>query len=552
MEKRARRMRFLLVGSTLVMGACGLIYEYVLSVLGNHLIGSSYEEIFIVIGIMMFAMGVGAGFQRYVKRELFEKFLLLEILLGLIGGFSAILIYTAYIHTESYRVILYGFSLVIGILIGTEIPLIIRINEKYALDLRANLSEILSMDYVGALGGAVLFTYVLLANFSLARIGFLLGLVNVGVACAGFLLFAGLVRHRILLGGIALAAAGGLLLGFIRAEDWTRYGEQRYFRDPIVETLTTKYQHLVLTKRKDRVNLYINGHLQFSSRDEKIYHEMLIHPAMILASPRKRILILGGGDGLALREVLKYPEVEHVTLVDIDREMVRLAVEQEDLVRLNQGAFHDSRVHVLESGAVGPGERIEVLQEDLRPSKMFEGRLHAVAEVHVMIMDAERFVRETEGLFDAVFIDLPDPGELELAKLYSVEFYAALRERLAPRAIVSVQSTSPYYARRVFLCVGETLRAAGFGILRLHDNVPSFGEWGWTLAWKSKAPAPSVAERLKSAVEFDAPTEYLTPGLLRAGLAFPEEWLEPGEDVEVNTLMKPVIIDYYREAWKGV
>ncbi len=552
MPVHARRMRFLLVGSAFVMGACGLIYEYVLSVLGNHLIGSSYEEIFIVIGIMMFAMGIGAGFQRYIHSALFERFLLIEIVLGLIGGFSGIVIYLAFIHTESHRVILYAFSLAVGILIGMEIPLIIRINQKYAHDLSANLSEILSMDYVGALAGALLFTYVLLSSFTLARIGFILGLVNVGVAAVGTLCFLKQVEHRALVGGFALLAAGALLLGLIQAEDWTRYSEQRYYRDPIVESLTTRYQHLVLTRRDDRLNLYINGHLQFSSRDEKIYHELLIHPAMHLAPSRKRVLILGGGDGLALREVLEYPEVEAVTLVDLDREVVRLASEQPDLVRLNQGAFLDRRVRVIDPSAVTPGERVEVGMRSQRPSEMFSGELHPLAEVRVMIMDADRFVRETEGLFDVVFIDLPDPGELELAKLYSVDFYSALRERVAPMGLLSVQSTSPFYAGKVFHCIGMTLAAAGFGVLPLHENVPSFGEWGWYLAWKSNAPIEAMRDRLNSLVEFDVETEYLTPEVLGAALEFPKGWLDPEGEVQMNTLLNPVIIEYYREAWKGV
>ncbi|MHC4943103.1 MAG: spermine/spermidine synthase domain-containing protein, partial [Planctomycetota bacterium] len=301
MEVPARRMRFLLILSTLVLGACGLAYEYTLSVLGNHLLGSSYEEIFIVIGLMMFAMGLGAGFQRYVRTDLFEKFILLEAVLGLVGGFSAMVIYLAFIHTESHRVILYAFALVIGLLIGLEIPLIIRINQAYNLKLRNNLSEILSMDYVGALLGALAFTYVLLTRFTLNRISFLLGLINVGVALAGLVLFHKLVPRRAWVGGLCMAGAAGLVLGFLRAEDWARHTEQQYYRDPIVASLTTPYQHIVLTQRKNRLQMYINGHLQFSSRDEHIYHEMLVHPAMLMSRRQKRVLILGGGDGLAVR-----------------------------------------------------------------------------------------------------------------------------------------------------------------------------------------------------------------------------------------------------------
>jgi len=544
-------MRILLVFSTFVLGACGLVYEYVLSVLGNHLIGSSHEEIFIVIGIVMFAMGVGSMLQHRIRGNLFGKFLMIEIILGLVGGFSATVIYTAFIHTESHRVVLYGFSLMIGILIGMEIPIIIRINNEYALSLRANLSEILSMDYIGALAGALLFTYVLLVNFTLARIGFLLGLINTSLALLGLVLFAGLVRRKAALGLAGLAVAAALCLGFIKAEDWTRYGEQKYYRDPVVISRTTPYQHLVLTKRKDRINLYINGHIQFSSTDEHIYHEMLIHPAMSLAARRSRVLILGGGDGLALREVLAYPDVESVTLVDIDREVVRLAAEDEHLVRLNRGAFLDARVTVETSAAVRKGEKIEVLQESQRQSEMFTGRLHPLAEVHVLIMDADRFVREREGSFDVVFIDLPDPDQLEVAKLYSVDFYAALRERLLPGGIVVTQATSPFHAKHAYLCIGRTLAAAGFGIIPYHENVPSFGEWGWYLAWKDARKPEEVRQGLCQVRKLGVPTRFLTPALLRASLDFGKGWLETEREIEENTLMNPVIVSYFRDAWKG-
>lgn len=551
MLRNKRRMRFLLIVSTFVLGACGLIYEYVLSVLGNHLIGSSHEEIFIVIGIVMFAMGIGSILQQRIRGDLFGKFLLIEIVLGLVGGFSAILIYTAFIHTESHRVVLYAFSLAIGILIGMEIPIIIRINNEYALSLRANLSEILSMDYIGALVGALVFTYVLLVNFSLARIGFLLGLINMSLALTGLLLFAGLVKRRAATGILALAGAALLCLGFMKAEDWTRYGEQKYYRDPVVVSTTTPYQHLVLTRRNDRVNLYINGHIQFSSADEFIYHEMLVHPAMHLAARRDNVLILGGGDGLALREVLNYPGVKAVTLVDIDREVVRLGAENRHLVKLNRGAFHDARVTVKTSSAVTRGKKINVAQESQRQSELFTGRLHHLAEVNVLIMDADRFVREQSGIFDLIFIDMPDPDQLEVAKLYSVDFYAALRDRLAPGGIVVTQATSPFHARRAFLCIGKTLAAAGYGHFPYHENVPSFGEWGWHLAWKDDREAEEMQERLRAVQEIDVPTRFLTPALIRASLDFGKGWLAVSGEIKENTLMNPVIVSYFREAWKG-
>jgi len=433
-----------------------------------------------------------------------------------------------------------------------EIPLIIRINEKHSLELKNNLSEILSMDYVGSLGGALVFTYFLLTRFSLAKITFILGMVNVAVALIGFLLFIRLIPRKKLMGSFCLLAVAALVMGFFKAEDWTRYSEQRYYRDPIVLSKTTRYQHLVLTKRDQRLQLFINGHLQFSSNDERIYHEMLIHPAMSIVRERSRVLILGGGDGLALREILKYPTVESVTLVDIDPEMVRLAGEYPDLVRLNDGALLDNRITVINSKAFIPGDLVEFTQTSDRPSQMFSRKLHKVADVKVFTVDAERYVRETEGLFDAVFIDLPDPDMLELAKLYSVDFYAALRERLKPHGVIAVQSTSPYYAKETFLCIGKSLAGAGFSCLPYHDNVPSFGEWGWFIAWKSKVSQESVKKALNSIQAFEVKTGYLTPEIFKASLFFGKGWLTSDSEIMENTLMNPVIVEYYRDAWKGV
>ena len=239
--------------------------------------------------------------------------------------------------------------LLIGTFIGMEIPLLIRINRRYAQNLRGNLSQILSMDYIGSLTGALVFTYVLLTRVSLARIGFFLGATNIAVALLGLYAFRGLIERPARLLGVALVALGSIVTGLIWADDWTQAFEQRYFADPIVYRETTKYQHIVMTRSGQRVNLYLNGHLQFSSDDEHIYHELLVHPPMLLAKRKARVLVLGGGDGLAVREVLKHPQVREVTLVDIDAAMIRLAKTHPELVRLNNGALKDARVHLAHS-----------------------------------------------------------------------------------------------------------------------------------------------------------------------------------------------------------
>ena len=535
-----------------VMGACGLMYEYVLSVLGNHLMGTSHEQIFIIIGLMLFAMGIGALLQRSIRRHLLDTFLLLEIALGLLGGFSAVAIYGAFAYWESFEIILYSSALLIGICIGMEIPLLIRINRAYSVSLRANLAEILSVDYIGSLAGAFLFTYVFLAKLSLARIGFLLGSINVLIAAVSLYYFRDLLRRPIVATGLVTLAVPALALGFLMAEDWTLKAEQHYYRDPIVFRKTTRYQHIVLTKREPRLNLYLNGNLQFSSMDEQISHDYLVHVPMSVATARARVLILGGGDGLALREVLKYRDVREVVLVDIDPEVIRVSATQPDLVRINGGAFRDARVVETPAGGVTTGELSTLRIQSERRTKFFSRESHPVGRAHLYFLDADRFVRRTVGLFDVVVIDLPDPSILELAKLYSLDFYRSLARVLQPHAVISIQSTSPFFAREAFACIGRTLEAAGYGRLPYHGTVPTFaGDWGWHLAWRSALSVDGMRARLGAVRAYPVETGYITPEVQKAAFTFGKGALVPAEPVRINTKMRPVLVDYYRKSWRG-
>lgn len=545
-----RFARVVLATSMLIMGGCGIIYEYTLGVLGNYLIGSSHEQIFVIIGIMMFAMGLGAGLQRHIVKDLLDKFLFLELLLGFLGGISAIAIYAAFAWTASHHVVLYTFALVIGVLIGLEIPILIRINTEYAKTLRVNLSEILCMDYVGALLGALIFTYVLLTRLSMGRISLGLGLANVLVAVAGLLYFWRIVKKR-----WALAALCGLTLvilmwGYQRADQWMILFEQRSYVDPIVFSETSKYQHLVLTKRDHVLKLYINGHLQFSSQDESIYHDMLVHVPMTLADRRERVLILGGGDGLALRDILSYPGVRQVTLVDIDPAVVRLATEHPDMIRMNRAAFHDARVRVLDPEGVEAGEKITIKTRTKLAGKMIDYSEYPVAEVSVYNIDADLFVRQVTDTFDVAILDFPDPSMVELAKLYSTDFYRALSQRLTPGALLSVQSTSPYHAKRAFLCIGKTLEAAGYRTLPYRQNVPSFGEWGWHLSWRDSVRREEMLARIEALDRLPVRTSYMTKETMKGAFAFGVGWLDSEQEVLPNTKLQPVLLHYYQRDWR--
>lgn len=547
-DARFRHARPILAASMLLMGACGLIYEYTLGLLGNYLIGSSHDQIFVVIGLMMFAMGVGSALQRRIDRDLVDAFLLIECVLGIVGGLAAIIIYAAFTVSASYQVALYGFALVIGVLIGLEIPLLIRINQDYARSLRANLSEILCMDYLGALIGALAFTYVLVARLSIPRIGIALGLINVLLAVGGLAYFRPLLRRPAALATLCATSLALLGVGMVRVDSWAGLLEQRCYADPIVHRESSPYQHLVLTERGDNTSLYINGRLQFSSRDEAIYHDLLVHPPMALAGRREHVLILGGGDGLALREVLRYPDVREVTLVDIDPAIIRLARSHPDLVRLNGGSLREGRVRILDAEGIDRGTPVTVSAPSKLSELLLDDRSYPIAEVSVVLIDADRFLRGIEGTFDVALLDFPDPSTVEVAKLYSVGFYRALASRLSPGAVVSVQSSSPYHNARAFRCIGRTLEGAGFRVMPYHQNVPSFGEWGWHLAW---AGPETVDERRHQVDRLEAmpiETRYLTPDVLRGAFAFGKGWPPDPDPVRANTRLRPELIRYYRRS----
>ncbi len=544
-----RHARKILAGSMLVMGACGISYEYTIGALGNNLIGSSHEQIFVIIGLMMFAMGIGAVVQKQITKNLIDKFLFIEMLLGIFGGISALVIYVAYAHMASYMLVVWGYALLIGFFIGLEIPLLIRVNKEYSESLKTNLSDILCMDYVGSLIGALLFTYVMLANLSLDRIAIVLGAVNIGVAIIGMFYFRRLLVRQ---GALHLLAVGALtLLGvcFNQSPSWVASLEQRTFEDPIIHSQTTKYQQLVMTKKNDRVRLYINGHLQFSSKDEEIYHELLVHVPFSVARSRKDVLILGGGDGLALREILKYPEVRSVALVDIDPAITQLASRNKELVELNEGSLLDARVSILTPKGISSSGEQDIIRPTKLKQELFGNKLYKQATVQILNVDADIFIKQIKNKYDVIIIDFPDPSSVGTAKLYSLEFYRALRSRLKPGGVVAVQSTSPFHAKEIFLCIGETLKAAKYRVLPYHQNVPSFGEWGWHLAWVGSDSEQLMKERINNLQSLSVPTKYITTDIIRSSIAFGKGWLDH-TNIEVNTKLRPSILRYYRVAWE--
>ncbi|MCK5916711.1 MAG: spermidine synthase, partial [Deltaproteobacteria bacterium] len=374
---------FILYLTTFIMGGCGLAYEYTLSRVAADLLGNSARQWALVIGAMMFCMGIGADLQKRLDDKLLiDKFIAAEILLGILGGLGPLaLLFTYGLAPEYYIIVQYTFICSIGLLLGFELPLIARLNSAYTQQLKVNLGKVLKMDYIGALAGALLWVFLLPRFFTLIESAFVLGLLNLSAAAILLIYFRSQVTLKLRLWIFFLAALLFLGGAFYNARTWTACAEQYLYRDRIIFSRTTRYQHIVLTQsRSNEISCYINGSLQFNSADEYIYHENLVHPAFTLVANPQRVLILGGGDGLAAREILKYKSLREIVLCDLDPEMTGLAQTNPILTELNHHSLRSSKISLLQNNSLVPKpEKEKILVNSQK--KRFGSRPELVAEV---------------------------------------------------------------------------------------------------------------------------------------------------------------------------
>jgi spermidine synthase len=415
-------------------------------------------------------------------------------------------VFASYVAFEDGFIVVLGLVCVgIGTLVGLEIPILLRIVESGS-SVRLAVSRVLAVDYIGALLGSILFPLVLLPHLGLVRTAAMLGLLNLAVAFVAI----HLLRHR-LHGVRRLQIAGvaiGLVLGgvFATAAQTTSWAEDGLYQDPVVLSRTTPYQRVVVTRWRDDVRLFVNGHLQFSSVDEHRYHEALVHPALSAVPDAKRVLILGGGDGLAVRRVLAHPDVEHVDLVDLDDELIALFRTHPTLTELNVDALDDPRVTV-----------------------------HAD--------DAIRFVDESHSRWDVILMDLPDPNDEALSRLYAQSTYRMVLSHLEPDGILVTQATSPFFAPDAFWCIVSTLESVAGPAQRVrpyHVNVPSFGEWGFVMV------APDTVDRIDLRPGLE--TRFLDDETVASMFHFPRDLGR--RDLDPNRLTTAVLAKYYRDGWK--
>ena len=496
-----KREALTLLGSIFVVAAGGLVYELLIATVSSYLLGSSVTQFSLAIGVFIGSMGLGSHLSQRVEKRLLEVFIGVEIALGVVGGLSVTLLFASFTLGPLYWVALYGALVAIGAMTGLELPLLTRLLRDYG-SLRTIIARALSFDYVGALAGSVLFPLVLLPALGMTRAAFAVGLLNVAVAAWNARLFRERLGSRALLAASALAAVP-LAAGFAFSFKIVGWLEAGLYEDQIIHAEQTAYQRIVVTRWRDDVRLHLDGNLQFSSMDEYRYHEALVHPAMALAASREKVLVLGGGDGLGVREVLKHPGVKDVTLIDIDARMTGLGKTFPPFTELNGGALNDPRVRIVNE-------------------------------------DAHAWLDRNAELFHVILGDLPDPNTEGLAKLYSREFYRLVRRHLAAGGVFATQATSPFYARDAYWCVVRTIEAAELRAYPYHAQVPSFGEWGFVLA------ADRPLEPAAAAV--DVPTRFLTKALL------PQMFTHAGDvgavPVEVSTFDQPKVQRYYLEGWR--
>ncbi|WP_114781677.1 polyamine aminopropyltransferase [Botryobacter ruber] len=494
-------VQVLLLFSVFVVATCGLIYELVAGTLASYLLGDSVTQFSTIIGVYLFSMGIGSYLSKFFNRNLIAWFIQIEVLVALIGGFSSTLLFLLFDRVESFRLVLYMLVSLTGILVGLEIPLIMRILEG-RFEFKDLVSKVFTFDYIGALLASIIFPLLLMPQLGILRTSFFFGLLNAAVALVLCFYFKSELRWPAYMKATCAGVIAALTFGFVASERILAFTESLTYPDKVVYATSSPYQRIVLTRNSHDFRLFLNGNLQFSSADEYRYHEALVHPGLNAIPNPKKVLVLGGGDGLAVREVLRYPEVEQVTLVDLDPEMTHIFSSHASLVKLNAESLLSPKVNVINA-------------------------------------DAFQWLRNNQEKFDFVVIDFPDPANYSIGKLYSNIFYRLLHASLTSQGMAVIQATSPFVAPKSYWCIINTLQAEGFAALPYHAHVPSFGDWGFVL----------VSPQATMALNDDYPEDlrFLNGDVFRQMQIFPKDM--PPRQTEINKLNNQALVHYFEEEW---
>lgn len=499
-----KKLPALLLLSVFVVATCGLIYELIAGTLASYLLGDSVTQFSTIIGAYLFSMGIGSWLSKYFEKNILSWFIQLEILVGIIGGTSSSILFLVFENIASFRIVLYALVGLTGILVGLEIPLLMRIL-KDRFEFKDLVSKVFTFDYIGALLASLIFPLLLIPHLGLVKTAYLIGILNVSVALLVCIVFRKEIRAASYLLSSAVISIFLLLVGFIYADTITSFSESQSYSDTIIYSKSTTYQRIILTKKGKVLRLFLNGNLQFSSDDEYRYHEALVHPGLQALPNAENVLVMGGGDGLAVREILKYPKVKNITLVDLDKGMTNLFKSNEMLVNLNKKALLSPKLHLVNA-------------------------------------DAFTWIRQQKKKYDFIVIDFPDPSNYSVGKLYTNTFYTLVKSILAPKGIIVVQSTSPYVAPKSFWTVNKTLESVGFKTIPYHNYVPSFGEWGYIMATEN--PVYKKPDRFLPGMRF------ISKESLDQMLFFPKDMAKV--PTEINKLNNQVLVKYFEDEWAAV
>ena len=490
-------------------GLSGIVAEYTLSTLATYFLGDSVFQFTMIVSIMLFSMGLGSRLSQKFETNLLRTFVYLEFILSILVSFTSVIVYLVASVSSLAGFIIYFLSIVVGLLIGMEIPLVIRINNQYE-ELKVNVSSIMEKDYYGSLLGGVFFAFIGQPYLGLTYSPFLLGFINFSVAIAlvvmlWYKLDKGSHKKLILLASFVFISTS---LTCLNAENIIEKGEESRYTDKVIYTEQTPYQRIVMTENKNDFWLFLNGHQQLSSFDEKLYHDPLVHPVLSALIMPKNILVLGGGDGCAVREILKYKSVETITLVDLDPAVTKLAKHHPKLSALNENSLDNPKVKVLNQ-------------------------------------DGFHFMANNQAFYDAIIIDLPDPKTVELSRLYSFEFYSICRQRLKPNGLIITQAGSPFYASKAYYCIQKTMNEAGLYVLPIRNYVPTLGEWGWVIGTKNREPEKFKKQLL--GLDFKTiNTEWINQERMKVITAFGKrEFIVDTSSIKVNKIHEPVLYHYY-------
>lgn len=490
-------------------GLAGIVAEYILATLASHFLGNSTFQWIFILSTMLFAMGLGSRLSKLFTENLLETFIYLEIALSLLVSFSAIATYLMVGYQGSVALMIYVMGIIIGLFIGMEIPLVVRLNESNQT-LRYNISSALENDYYGSLVGGLFFVFIGLPYIGLIHTPFILGCVNLLIAIFVYIVYKNLQINKPRVIGLLGFSAVCIAVGAAIAKPIVMHGEQQRYKDLIVLSKQSAYQKIVVTKWKNNYWLYLDGNQQLSTLDEVMYHEPLVHPAMQLMPHAKEVLVLGGGDGCAVREIIKYDNIQNITVVDLDSAVTNLAKLNPIFLTLNDSSFYSPKVTIVNT-------------------------------------DAFTWLENTSRFFDIIIIDLPDPKTIELARLYSAEYYAVCHKHLRPQGVLVTQAGSPYFATKAFLCIDKTMQYAGFKTAKYHNQIITMGEWGWILGVKGMKDSICLKSLLMENTYENIHTRWISKEANMLLFSFGKNYYIGADtaNINVNKIHNSVLQQYY-------